>query len=39
MVRHAIKPVIDRSFGFGEAEAAYAWMDTGSHFGKIVIRH
>jgi NADPH:quinone reductase-like Zn-dependent oxidoreductase len=39
MVRHAIKPVIDRSFNFGEAGAAYAWMDTGSHFGKIVIRH
>jgi NADPH:quinone reductase-like Zn-dependent oxidoreductase len=39
MVRHAIKPVIDRSFNFGEAAAAYAWMDTGSHFGKIVIRH
>ncbi|MBU6379190.1 MAG: NAD(P)-dependent alcohol dehydrogenase [Gammaproteobacteria bacterium] len=39
IVRHGIKPVIDRRFAFNEAEAAYAWMDNGSHFGKIVIRH
>jgi len=23
---------------FEQAEAAYAWMDTGNHFGKVVIR-
>ena len=39
MTKHAIKPVIDRVFDFGDAEAAYAWMDTGNHFGKVVIRH
>jgi NADPH:quinone reductase-like Zn-dependent oxidoreductase len=39
IARHSIEPVIDRQFDFGEAEAAYAWMDTGNHFGKIVIRH
>lgn len=37
--RHSIKPVIDRVFEFRDAEAAFAYMDTGSHFGKIVIRH
>lgn len=39
IARHSIKPVIDRTFEFKDAEAAFAWMDTGSHFGKIVIRH
>ena len=38
LAKHAIKPVIDRVFPFAEAEAAYAWMDTGNHFGKVVIR-
>lgn len=35
---HRIEPVIDRVFDFAEAAAAYAYMETGSHFGKIVIR-
>jgi NADPH:quinone reductase-like Zn-dependent oxidoreductase len=33
-----IKPVIDRTFGFDEAQAAYQHMAAGAHFGKIVIR-
>ena len=33
-----IKPVIDRVFGFDEAQAAYQHMASGAHFGKIVIR-
>jgi NADPH:quinone reductase-like Zn-dependent oxidoreductase len=33
-----IKPVIDRVFGFDEAQAAYKHMASGAHFGKIVIR-
>lgn len=37
--RHRIEPVIDRVFAFGEAAEAYAYMDAGSHFGKVVIRH
>jgi NADPH:quinone reductase-like Zn-dependent oxidoreductase len=37
--RHGIRPVIDRVFDFKDADDAYAYMDTGSHFGKIVIRH
>ena len=39
ITRHAIKPVIDRQFEFRDAEAAFAYMDSGSHFGKIVIQH
>ena len=35
---HSIKPVIDRVFPFEETPAALAYMDSGSHFGKIVIR-
>ncbi len=38
LAKHAIRPVIDRVFPFESAEEAYAWMGTGSHFGKIVIR-
>ncbi len=35
---NAIKPVIDKVFGFDEAQAAYQHMASGAHFGKIVIR-
>jgi NADPH:quinone reductase-like Zn-dependent oxidoreductase len=35
---NAIKPVIDKVFGFDEAQAAYKHMASGAHFGKIVIR-
>jgi NADPH:quinone reductase-like Zn-dependent oxidoreductase len=35
---NAIKPVIDKVFGFDEAQAAYKHMASGTHFGKIVIR-
>ena len=34
----AIKPVIDKVFGFDDAKAAYQHMASGAHFGKIVIR-
>jgi NADPH:quinone reductase-like Zn-dependent oxidoreductase len=34
---NAIKPVIDKVFGFGEAPEAYRHMASGAHFGKIVI--
>jgi len=33
-----IKPVIDKSFAFDEAEAAYRELASGRHFGKLVIR-
>jgi NADPH:quinone reductase-like Zn-dependent oxidoreductase len=34
----AIKPVIDKVFGFDDVKAAYNHMAAGAHFGKIVIR-
>jgi NADPH:quinone reductase-like Zn-dependent oxidoreductase len=33
-----IDPVIDRTFGFAEARAAYEYLASGAHFGKVVIR-
>jgi NADPH:quinone reductase-like Zn-dependent oxidoreductase len=33
----AIKPVIDKVFGFADAPEAYRHMASGAHFGKIVI--
>ena len=36
MAEHRIKPVIDSSFGFDAAEAAYARAAAGA-FGKVVI--
>ena len=32
-----IHPVIDRVFPFAEARAAYAHLQSGAHFGKIVV--
>lgn len=34
---HQIHPVIDRAFPFEEAPAAYQYLASGSHFGKVVI--
>jgi NADPH:quinone reductase-like Zn-dependent oxidoreductase len=34
---HELRPVIDRSFAFDEARAAYHHMQGAGHFGKIVI--
>lgn len=33
-----IKPIVDRVFPFAEARAAFAYLQTGAHFGKVVIR-
>jgi NADPH:quinone reductase-like Zn-dependent oxidoreductase len=33
-----LKPVIDRTFGFEEARKALEYMESGSHFGKIVLK-
>jgi NADPH:quinone reductase-like Zn-dependent oxidoreductase len=35
---NAIKPVIDKTFGFANVQAAFRHMAAGAHFGKIVIR-
>jgi len=33
-----IKPVIDKTFEFGEVKDALKYMENGSHFGKIVVK-
>jgi NADPH:quinone reductase-like Zn-dependent oxidoreductase len=38
ITQHSIKPVIDETFAFKDAPAAYDLMENGSFFGKIVIR-
>lgn len=37
IARHRIKPVVDRTFKFEEAAAAFEYLKSGSHFGKVVI--
>jgi NADPH:quinone reductase-like Zn-dependent oxidoreductase len=37
-LHHHLKPVIDKVFDFGEAREALKYMESGSHFGKIVVR-
>jgi NADPH:quinone reductase-like Zn-dependent oxidoreductase len=38
MVLHQLRPVIDRVFSFDEAHAALRHLESGAHFGKVVIR-
>jgi NADPH:quinone reductase-like Zn-dependent oxidoreductase len=35
---HQLRPVVDRVFPFAEAVEALRYMESGAHFGKIVIR-
>lgn len=35
---HQLRPVVDRVFPFGECRQALQHMESGAHFGKIVIR-
>lgn len=37
IAHHHLKPVIDLVFPFAKAQAAYEYMQSGQHFGKIVI--
>ena len=37
VTQHKLKPVIDRVFPFSEARAAYEHLQSGKHFGKVVI--
>lgn len=34
---NGMKPVIDRTFRFGQAKEAFAHMESGAHFGKVAI--
>jgi len=38
-LHHRLRPVIDRTFPFAEAKAAYRHFDGRGHFGKVVIAH
>ena len=33
-----VRPVVDRAFDFDDARAAYEYLASGAHFGKVVIR-
>jgi len=33
-----LEPVVDRIFDFDEAPAAYRYLESGAHFGKVVVR-
>jgi NADPH:quinone reductase-like Zn-dependent oxidoreductase len=35
---HKLEPIIDREFAFDDALAAYRHLESGAHFGKVVIR-
>jgi NADPH:quinone reductase-like Zn-dependent oxidoreductase len=35
---HRLRPVVDRTFPFAEAPAAFRHLESGAHFGKVVIR-
>lgn len=37
--QHKLKPVVDRVFGFEQLREALDYLASGSHFGKICIRH
>lgn len=34
-----MKPVIDKTFAFEEVREALKYLESGSHFGKIVIKY
>jgi NADPH:quinone reductase-like Zn-dependent oxidoreductase len=36
---HRVQPVIDRTFSFADAKAAYWHFEGRGHFGKVVITH
>ena len=35
---HRLNPIVDREFSFDDALAAYRHLESGAHFGKVVIR-
>jgi NADPH:quinone reductase-like Zn-dependent oxidoreductase len=38
IVLNQLHPVVDRVFPFEETHEAYRYMESGAHFGKVVIR-
>ncbi|MEZ6063668.1 MAG: NAD(P)-dependent alcohol dehydrogenase [Planctomycetaceae bacterium] len=39
IAKHKLRPVVDRVFAFDDVREAFRHMQSGAHFGKIVIRH
>ncbi len=37
LMSHALRPIIDQTFAFGEAPAALDFVRSGAHFGKVII--
>ena len=37
VAEHGIQPVIDRTFAFDDLPKAFRYMESGAHFGKIVV--
>ncbi len=37
LLRAAPRPVIDRTFAFDDAQTAYRYLESGQHFGKVVL--
>jgi NADPH:quinone reductase-like Zn-dependent oxidoreductase len=35
---HRLRPVVDRVFPFEDAREAYRYLESGTHFGKVVLR-
>jgi NADPH:quinone reductase-like Zn-dependent oxidoreductase len=38
ITHHQLRPVVDRVFDFEQAAAALQYLESGAHFGKVVIR-
>lgn len=38
IAQHQLRPVVDREFAFAEAAAAFRYLESGSHFGKVTLR-
>jgi NADPH:quinone reductase-like Zn-dependent oxidoreductase len=38
LAEHRLEPVVDRVFAFEEAPAAFSYLASGAHFGKVVVR-
>jgi NADPH:quinone reductase-like Zn-dependent oxidoreductase len=38
LTTHQLRPVVDRVFEFEKAREAYGFLESGGHFGKVVIR-
>lgn len=38
LAAHGVRPVVDRVYPFEEAHAAFAHLESGAHFGKVVLR-